>query len=40
MYKTEVETHGISQAGHLQNPTVQEVEPPPDDQAAGLAPPT
>ena len=35
-----METHGIPPACHLQDSTVQEVEPPPDDQAAGQAPPT
>ena len=39
MYKIEVETHGSPQALHLQEAEVQEDEPPPDDQAAGLAPP-
>ena len=40
MYKIDRETHWSPQARHLQDAEVQEDEPPPDDQATGLAPPT
>ena len=40
MYQIEVETHGSPQASYVQDAEVREDEPTPDDQAAGLAPPT